>query len=79
MIFGAFEGQVVIGNLATGESFGLAEVAAAMWQGIVRHGNLSEVAAALGREYEVDAATLPPTFRLSRPICSPAACWFRTT
>ena len=58
VIFGAFEGQVVIGNLATGESFGLADVAAAMWQGILRHGNLSEVAAALGREYEVDAATL---------------------
>lgn len=58
VIFGAFEGQVVIGNLATGESFGLAEVAAAMWQGIVRLGNLGEVAAALGREYEVDAATL---------------------
>ena len=58
MIFGAFEGQVVIGNLATGESFGLADVAAAMWQGIVRLGNLGEVAAALGREYEVDEATL---------------------
>lgn len=62
-LFGEFQGQIVIGHLRTGENFGLADVAAAMWRAIVEHGNLEEVLAALGRDYEVDEGRLRADLR----------------
>jgi hypothetical protein len=58
VLFGEFEGRIVVGDLATGKSFGLNEVASHMWRAIVEYGNLEDVVAALLREYEIDEATL---------------------
>ncbi|MDF5733210.1 MAG: PqqD family peptide modification chaperone [Rhizonema sp. PD38] len=58
VIFGEYEGQIVIGHLATQESFCLTGIAADIWLAIIEHGNLEKVVTALLRSYEVDEATL---------------------
>lgn len=58
VIYGLFEGQVVLGDLHTGESFGLPGVAGDIWQAIVRHGNQEHVVAELLAVYHVDQARL---------------------
>ena len=58
VIFGEYERQIVIGNLATQESFCLTGVAADIWLAIIEHGNLEKVVTELLRRYEVDEATL---------------------
>lgn len=63
VLFGEFEGQIVVGNLETGESFGLADVAADTWRAIVEYGNLEDVVDALLRDYDVDEATLRADLR----------------
>ena len=58
VLFCEIEGQVVIGNLKTGESFVLEGVGADMWRVVVEHGNLQEAVGELMRIYEVDEVTL---------------------
>jgi hypothetical protein len=58
VIFGEYEGQIVIGNLATQESFCLTGVAADIWQAIFECSNLEEVITVLLQNYDIDEATL---------------------
>lgn len=58
VIFGQFQEQIVIGNLKTKASFGLSDAAAAMWQAILRFGNLEQAAAELATTYKVSQAVL---------------------
>jgi hypothetical protein len=58
VLFAELDGELVIGNFDTGESFVLDGAGADMWRAILRHGNLDEAAEALGREYEVEAPIL---------------------
>lgn len=58
ILFGEIEEQIVIGDLKKGASFVLSDVGAEMWQAIVKHGNLEEVADTLLEDYAVDDATL---------------------
>jgi Coenzyme PQQ synthesis protein D (PqqD) len=62
-LFGALEGQIVLGELKTEESFVLDGVGADMWRAIVEYGNLEEAAAALVEGYEVDSTTLQEDLR----------------
>jgi len=63
VLFGEFEGQTVVCDPDTGESFSLSGVAADMWRGIVEHGTLHEVTSALVQEYHVEEATLRTELR----------------
>lgn len=63
VIFGEFEGNVIVGNTETRASFTLTGVAADMWRRIVEHGNLDEAVASLLREYDVDPSTLRADLR----------------
>jgi len=58
VVFAEFEGQVVVGDVTSEESFVLDGVGADMWRAIVQYGNLKEVEEALLTSYEVDSATL---------------------
>jgi hypothetical protein len=58
VLFGDFEGMIVIADLATGRSFGLEGVAADIWLAVVRHGRLDDVALVLMNKYEVERADL---------------------
>lgn len=57
-LFGEFEGQVLMGNTETDESFALSGVGADMWKAIVEHGSIDAAATALCGEYQVDEDTL---------------------
>jgi hypothetical protein len=63
VLFGEFEGRIVVGDLEAEKSFCLADVAADMWRAIVEYGNVEDVVAALLREYDVDEATLQVDLR----------------
>lgn len=63
VLFGEFEGQVVVGNLETEESFVLEDVGVDIWQAVVEHGDLDAAADALLESYEVDGATLRADLR----------------
>jgi hypothetical protein len=63
VLFGEFEGQVVIADLKTGESFVLEGVGADMWRVVVEYGNLEAAADALLKIYDVDGATLRADLR----------------
>lgn len=63
VLFGELEGQIVLGDLSTDESFVLEGVGADMWRAVVEHGNLDGAADALLREYEVDGSTLRADLR----------------
>lgn len=63
VLFGESEGQIVIANLDTGQSFGLADVAADMWRAIVKERSLEDAAVSLLRSYDVDEATLRADLR----------------
>jgi Coenzyme PQQ synthesis protein D (PqqD) len=58
VIFGEYEGQIVVGNLATQESFCLTGVAADIWQAIIEHGDVEQVVMSLLSSYDVEEATL---------------------
>lgn len=58
VLYGEFEGQIVVGNLTTGESVGVAGVAADIWLGVVHHGNTEDVVIALREKYGVDEEDL---------------------
>jgi hypothetical protein len=58
VIFGEYEGQIVIGNLATQESFCLTGVAADIWQAVVEHGDIEEVVMSVLSSYDVEETTL---------------------
>ena len=58
VIFGEYEGQIVIGNLATQESFCLTGVGADIWQAIAQHGDVEQVVTSLLSSYDVEEATL---------------------
>ncbi len=58
VFFGDLEGQVVVGDLKTQESFVLDSVGADMWRAIVEYGNLEEVAEVLLKDYDVDEVAL---------------------
>ncbi|NEU76656.1 PqqD family peptide modification chaperone [Hassallia byssoidea VB512170] len=58
VIFGEYEGQIVVGNLATGESFCLTGVAADIWQAYAQHGDVEQVVMSLLSSYDVEEATL---------------------
>jgi hypothetical protein len=63
VIFGEFEGNIIVGNTETRASFSLTGVAADMWRCVVEHGNLDEAVASLLREYDVDPSTLRADLR----------------
>lgn len=58
VVYGEVEQQIVIGDLETGETFGLADVSADMWRSIVTHGQLEPVVVELLSSYDVDETTL---------------------
>lgn len=58
VLFGEFEGQIIVCNLETRESFSLTDVASHMWLAIVKHGNLEDVVVSLLRDYDVGEANL---------------------
>ncbi|BAZ11060.1 hypothetical protein NIES4071_28850 [Calothrix sp. NIES-4071] len=58
VIFGEYEGQIVIGDLATQESFCLTGVAADIWQAIVEYGDVEQVITSLLSSYNVEEDTL---------------------
>jgi hypothetical protein len=58
VVFCEINGQTIIGDLETGKSFGLTDVAADLWRGIVVYGNLGDVLDILLKEYAVDESTL---------------------
>ena len=58
VLFGELEGQIVVGNLASGTCFNLNGVAADIWRAIVEHGNLKDVTGTLLRNYDADEAVL---------------------
>jgi hypothetical protein len=63
VIFGDFEGQTVVGDLETGESFSLSGVAADLWRAIVERGSLEDAIDSLASEYDVDTAILRDDLR----------------
>jgi hypothetical protein len=63
VLFGQFEGHVVVGNMETKESFTLTGVAADMWTALVEHGDLEDAVVPLSEEYAVDQATLRADLR----------------
>lgn len=63
VLFGELEGQLVIGDLQTSESFVLEGAGADMWRAVLEHGNLEAAAEALLREYEVDGPALKADLR----------------
>ncbi|RAM51553.1 MAG: hypothetical protein C6Y22_10845 [Hapalosiphonaceae cyanobacterium JJU2] len=58
VIFGEYEGQIVIGNLATQESFYLTGVAADIWQAIIEYGEIEKVITSLLEDYDIEEAIL---------------------
>jgi hypothetical protein len=58
VIFASLEEKVVVGNLTTGESLCLSEVAADMWRAILEQGDEPAVVAALSKDYEVEEGML---------------------
>ena len=58
VIFGEYEGQVVIGQLESGQTFGLEGTAAAMWRALIEASSLEEAVGELVREYEVEEEIL---------------------
>jgi hypothetical protein len=58
VIFGELDGQILLGNLTTGEIFGLSDVAADMWRAVVEHGNFEDVVINMLEEYDVDEGAL---------------------
>ena len=53
-----FDGDLVILNLDSGEYFGVNEVGARLWSGLVAGRTPREVAFELGEEFDVDQGTL---------------------
>ena len=64
VLYAELDGQIIVGNLATGESFTLTDTAAAMWRGIVELGSQEAVAASLSRTYEVDEVEVANDLRV---------------
>jgi hypothetical protein len=58
VLFGEFEGKVVLVNLESEESYVLDGVGADMWRAIVAHGNLEDVTNELADSYQVAETTL---------------------
>lgn len=58
VLFGEFEGSIVVGNMQTKASYTLAGVAADMWKAVIEHGSLDEAALSLSEAYDVDLPTL---------------------
>ena len=58
VLYAELEGQIVVGNPETDESFTLTDTAAAMWRGIVELGSQEAVSASLSRTYNVDEAEI---------------------
>jgi hypothetical protein len=58
VLYGEFDGSIVVGNMETKTSFALTGVAADMWSAVVEHGNLEDAAATLAEMYDADAAAL---------------------
>ena len=48
-----FDGELVILSLHSGDYFGLNEVGARMWNGIVAGKSVAEIAAEIGGDYEI--------------------------
>jgi hypothetical protein len=63
VLFGRFQGQLVIGDLNAGRVFGLAGASADMWGELVAHGTLEGAAAELLAHYDTDEATLQADLR----------------
>ena len=63
VLFGELEGQIVVGDLKAEESFVLSDVAADMWQAIIKYGNLEDVAETLSKDYDVDGTALRADLR----------------
>ncbi len=63
VIFGEFEGNIVVGNTQTRASFTLTGVAADMWSSVVEHGDLDGAVAYLLEEYDVDPSILRADLR----------------
>lgn len=58
VLFGELNGRVILCSIEAEESFALSEVASAMWQAIVEHGEIDDAVATLVKDYEVDEAIL---------------------
>ena len=54
VLFCEYEGQIVIGNLASNRTLGLNAVGSDMWRAVVRDGNIEDACARLLRQYGVD-------------------------
>ena len=58
VIFGEYERQIVIGQLESGQTFGLEGTAAAMWRALLEAGSLEEAVDRMVREYAVEEGIL---------------------
>lgn len=63
VLFGTFEGQLVVANVEEQASFRLAGTSAGMWHALVEHGKVNGALAALRDAYDVDEATLENDLR----------------
>jgi hypothetical protein len=55
-LFGEYDGEIIIGNLATEEYFGLDGVAADAWLAIVAGGSVASAIEIVSRTYDADEA-----------------------
>lgn len=58
VIFQPLHDEMVLLNMKTQEYFGLDDVGAEMWNLLVQHGDVEQVAAILTERYDVDRETL---------------------
>ena len=58
VLYGMSEGAVAAVNMRNGRSFVLEGVAAAMWRGLLSHGDIDPAAAALAGEYDADHSAI---------------------
>jgi hypothetical protein len=80
VLCGEFEGQVVVADTDTEESFSLSGVAADVWRAVVEKGNVEDAVSALAGEYDIDHQTLEADARgfvaelVSRDLLENARC-----
>jgi hypothetical protein len=58
VIFAEVEGQIVVADADTKESFALTDVAAGIWRAIVEHGDFEQAVSRLLANYEVEEPIL---------------------
>lgn len=64
VIYGELGNEIIVANVETSETFALTGVAAGMWKAITTLGRLSDIAATIVEQYDVDAS------RVNEDLCA---------